>query len=117
MSDLTPLEVVNSRMAAYNDHDLEAFLAVYSPTVDLYEFPDQLLGSGHDHLRMIFDPLFAAAVVHVDARHQAGAGSFIVNEELVTYEDRTQPYISIYEVSDGLIQSARFIRGAATSAA
>ena len=45
-----PLAVVNERMAAYNTHDMPAFLAAYSPEVAIYRYPDRLLGTGHTHL-------------------------------------------------------------------
>ena len=97
-------------MAAYNDHDLDAFLATYHPGATLYAYPDHLLGQGHEHLRMIFEDLFAAGSVHVEIVLQEEMPPFVINHEIVTYPDRTQRYVSIYEVQDSAIVSARFIR-------
>ena len=111
MTAPSPLEVVNARMAAYNGHDLDAFLATYHPDVELLAYPDHPLGRGHAHLRMIFDDLFGGRSVHVQILHQEEMAPFVVNHEIVTYPDRAQRYVSIYDVQDGLIVSVRFIRG------
>jgi hypothetical protein len=97
-------------MAAYNAHDLEAFLALYDPAVVLFDFPGRPLGQGHEHLRRIFQPLFAAGAVRVVVQTSLSMGPWVVTEELVHYPAGPQRYVVVYEVRGGKITSVRFLR-------
>ena len=51
-----PLTTVNARMAAYNKHDINAFLTLYSENIQIFTFPNIALGpKGKDHLESIFE--------------------------------------------------------------
>lgn len=107
----TPLEVVNARMAAHNAHDMEKFLATYSDTIQVYDYPDVPLGSGgKDHMRSIFESVFENKSVKTTIRSQMANQNYVVIRESVVREGDVTEYISIYEVEDGLIQSVRFIK-------
>ena len=97
-------------MAAYNAHELDAFLQLYHDDVKIYTYPDRLLGNGKDHLRSLFKPLFDKGVAKVTVHGQFTSDSYVVNHETVEYEDRSVKYVSIYEVRKGLIRSVRFVR-------
>ena len=110
----SPLEIVQQRMRLYNAHDLEGFLALYSPDIAIYDYPDTFFGRGLDHMRGIFAPMFGEGKVRVEVGHQLVSDVYVINEEIVTYPDdrgRTR-YVSIYEVREGKIQSVRFVRDA-----
>lgn len=107
---MTPLEIVNNRMEAYNNHDLNSFLTLYSEDIEIYTYPDVLLGKGKAHLKSIFEPMLNQKSVHVDIHHQIARDSYVINHETVSYGDNKVEYVSIYEVRDGLIQSVRFVR-------
>ncbi len=107
---MSPIEVVNLRMKRYNAHDLEGFLALYSPDIAIYDYPDKSFGGGIDHMRSIFAPLFVPGGVQTEVLHQIESGGYVINEEIVTYPDRETRYVSIYEVRDGKIKSVRFVR-------
>jgi len=109
MSEL-PIEVVNRRMSYYNAHDLEGFIGIYSPDIAIYDYPDRLLGKGHDHMSQIFAPLFEAGDVRVEIQSQLAIGQYVINEEIIAYVDRNTRYVSIYEVRDGKITSVKFFR-------
>lgn len=110
VTDSTPLAIVNQRMAAYNRHDIDEFLDLYSDDIAIFTYPDRHLGQGRDHLKRIFEPLFAEGKAHVEVHAQIVKDSFVINHETVDYGDRQVEYVSIYEVRDGLIQSVRFVR-------
>ena len=107
---MKPIEIVNLRMQAYNNHDLESFMALYSEAIEIYTYPDTLLGKGKDHLQSIFEPLLSEKSVHVEILYQLAKDSYVINHESVSYGNSKVEYVSIYEVSDGLIQSVRFVR-------
>lgn len=106
-----PLSVVNQRMKAYNDHNIEAFLKVYSDEIQIFTFPNIPLGQkGKEHLKNIFDPMFKEGKISVVVHEQIVQGNYVINHETVTYDDKPQKYVSIYEVEKGLIKNVQFIR-------
>lgn len=106
----SPLETVNLRMAAYNNHDIEGFLSMYSDDVTIYTYPDKELAQGKEHLRSIFEPMFKEQTVSVEIHHQLTKDGYVINHETVNYNDSKTEYISIYEVRNDLITSVRFVR-------
>ena len=104
------LKIVDQRMIAYNDHDIERFMALYSDDIEIYTYPDQLLGQGKKHLRKLFEPMFEEGVVNVKIHGQFVKDSYVVNHETVDYGESETEYVSVYEVRDGLIRSVRFVR-------
>lgn len=107
---LSPLAVVNKRMDAYNQHDLKAFLAMYSDTVQVYTYPDKQLAGGKVHLQSIFEPMFKEGNVAVKIHQQIEKDSYVINHETVIHADKKTDYVSIYKVVDGLITEVRFVR-------
>jgi len=107
----TPTSVVNSRMDAYNRHDLASFLNNYAEGIQVFTYPNIPLGKkGKNHLKSIFEPMFKEAKVSVKIIHQIAQGRYVINHEMVSYNGNEQKYVSIYEVEDGLIQTVQFIR-------
>lgn len=110
-SEVTPLDVVNVRMEAYNNHDLDAFLNAYSKDVQIHDFPNIPIGkAGHDHLRFIFESMFAEKSVSVTLHEQIEQGDYVINHETVTNNNQPTKYVSIYQVEDGLITNVWFVR-------
>lgn len=109
-SKQSPLEVVNLRMRAYNEHNLEAFLGTYAEDVEVFTYPTRSLGKGKQHIKKLFEDLFREGSVHVDVHHQITKDSYVINHETVMSGDRKTEYVSIYEVRKGLIRSVRFVR-------
>lgn len=44
IQEFSPVDVVNARMSAYNNHDLKAFLATYSEDIQVFTFPNVPIG-------------------------------------------------------------------------
>ena len=107
---VSPLDVVNQRMRAYNEHDLDAFLSTYSEEIEIFTYPDKSLGKGKKHIEQLFSPLFREGSVHVEIHHQITKDSYVINHETVVHGNEETEYVSIYEVRNGLIRSVRFVR-------
>ena len=103
------LDVVARRTAAYNAHDIEAFLATYDENVRVYEYPDKFLGAGKDRMRRIFGPQFAendgSIIVHI--RH--ALENVVLSDETITFFGNTEHNIGVYTIEDGLIIEVRLI--------
>jgi hypothetical protein len=106
----TPLEIVNKRMDFYNQHNFVEFIKLYAPDVEIYTYPNKLLGKGTDNITSIFKPKFIAKSVKVEIISQMYNGNYVINHEIVTEDGIQTKYISIYEVKDGLISSVKFVR-------
>lgn len=106
----SPLEVVNLRMRAYNEHDLDVFLSTYSEEVEIFTYPDRSLGKGKKHIKNLFEDLFQEGSVHVDIHHQITKDGYVINHETVVSGEEKTEYVSIYEVRKGRIRSVRFVR-------
>ena len=103
------LAAVARRTAAYNAHDIEAFLATYHEDLRVYEYPHRFLGEGTDRMRDIFGPQFAAndGTIVVHSRH--ALENVVVSDETVTFLGKTEHNIGIYTIEDGLIVEVRLI--------
>lgn len=106
----TALEIVNKRMDYYNQHNFIEFIKLYSPDVEVYTYPNELLATGTANITSIFEPKFLAKSLHVEIVSQMHNGNHVINHEIVSESGIKTKYISIYEVKDNLIQSVRFIR-------
>ena len=106
----SPITVVDERMRAYNNHDLESFLKVYADDVKIYTYPDKKLTSGKAGLQSIFESLFEEGLVRVTIHSQIEKDSYVINHETVDYGHEEIEYVSIYEIRNGLIRSVRFVR-------
>lgn len=109
-SDLTPLEVVNKRMQLFNEHNYDEFIQLYNTNVEVFTYPDKLMGRGSDRLASIFKSDFENKSVSVKIVNQMDNGPYVINHEIVTSNGKETKYISIYKVEKGLIRSVRFVR-------
>ena len=109
-AELSPIEVVNKRMEAYNNHNFKAFIDLYAESISIYTYPESKLAEGKPNLESIFKPLFAEGKVKVKIIKQIENGSYVINEEIVSYPNENKKYVSIYKVEKGLITEVRFVR-------
>lgn len=110
---MTAHEVVDRQLHAYNNHDLEAFLACYSPAVTVALHPSgQVLDEGLEALRLSYAKLFAECP-HLRARiiRRIASDNLIIDEEEVDglVDEPSVRSIVMYEVTDGLITRTWFV--------
>ena len=101
LTEREAIAVVARRTIAYNNYDIEAFLATYDENVRIYEYPDELLGEGTDRMRRIFGPQFAENDGLIVVHGQHALESTVVSDETVTFYGNTEHNIGIYTVRDG----------------
>jgi hypothetical protein len=116
--DPAPVELVERQLAAYNAKDLEAFVAVYAPDVELFEFPDKPLAKGTAAMRERYQQRFADPILHCTIKNRIVVGNRVIDQEHIR---RTWPEgpgtwdaVAIYEVKGALIQRVWFLFGAKT---
>ena len=96
--------VVGREHAAFEAHDLEAFLAMYSPTA-LLQFADGPVMRGRRSLREHYSPQFEAGDCKRDLVQRMLVGDWVVEQTLT---DQT-PTVTLYQVQDGLITEVRVL--------
>jgi len=108
-----PEQVVEAQLAAYNRHDVEAFLNEYAAESVLYDFPDRVLQSGTEEIRQRYAYAFAESPEsRVTVSTRIVQGDFVIEQETVTGlpAGRSLTAVVIYEIRARKIQRVWFIR-------
>jgi imidazolonepropionase-like amidohydrolase len=110
---LSPADLAQIQLNAYNTRQLEPFLAVYADDVGVYEFPDKLLFSGKQVMRQRYAELFQRSPkLHARLISRAVRGRYVVDHERVSGlrgEDVVWA-VAIYEVRGDRISKVWFVR-------
>ena len=110
----TAEDLAQIQLNAYNARQLEPFLAVYSPDVEVYEFPDKLMFRGKEKMRQRYAAFFAKAKkLHARLVGRVQRGRFVVDQEdVVTGIPGRQRLraLAIYEVRGAMIHKVWFIK-------
>jgi hypothetical protein len=115
---IAPEAVVQRQLDAYNNRDIEAFMATWAADAQYFEHPGKLLASGHQEIRERHVTRFREPNLHGALIKRMVVGNKVVDQEKVT---RTFPegsgqieVIAMYEVEEGRIAKAWFILGPRT---
>jgi hypothetical protein len=101
--------VVGREQSAYEAHDLEAFLAMYSPTAQLQTAEGQVL-RGRRSLREYYQPRFEAGQCKSELVHRMTQGEWVVDQSISHHPDHGRtPTIAFYRVQEGLITEVRIL--------
>lgn len=120
---MTPADLIQAQLDAYNAHDVEALLATYAVDARQYEHPDRLLAQGEAALRERMTTRFAASRPSAELLSRMALGTTVIDHERIV--NRTpqgavvRELIAIYDVDmtpsperpHGRIVSARFVFG------
>jgi hypothetical protein len=113
---MTPAQVIQAQVEAYNRKDLDAFLATYAEDAEQYILHGELLAKGRDAMRSRYAERFAEPDLHAQILSRSSIGHVVVDTELVTRNFPgeglgTIEMICIYEVEDGQVRKASFVLG------
>lgn len=103
--------LVEEQLQAYNKRDIEAFLAPYSDSVELYEFPNTLIGKGKDGMRKEYGSFFRnTPKLHCEIKSRVIQGNTVIDKEHVTgMGDRVVEALAIYQIENGKIRRVYFV--------
>lgn len=112
---MSPADVVQRQLDAYNARDIEALLATYAPNATQHALHGDLLAAGHAAMRPRFLARFAEPDLHAALLQRTVMGGWVIDHERITRnfpEGRgTLEMLCFYEVRDGLIRKASFASG------
>ena len=105
-------DMIANSVKAYNEKDIEAYLACFSPDVEVYNAAGVLMCQGKDKLRESFDALFRNQPnTRRKILERISSGNRIVERELVAGIKGTPEasVTSVYELENGLIRTFYFV--------
>lgn len=107
--------VVQKQLEAYNAKDIDAFMNVFSDDVAIYNFGnEEALAKGKKQVREVYASLFKNSPnLHSLVVNRSVIGNKVLDYELISGRqgnDELLKLIAIYEVENGLIKKATFIR-------
>ncbi|MCS0635757.1 nuclear transport factor 2 family protein [Streptomyces sp. LP05-1] len=110
---MTPEEIVDGQLAAYNARDLEAFLSFYAENVPVYAFPsgEELADRSGPAFRERYDNLFRSSPdLHAELVSRVVHGRLVIDQERVTGfqggEERAA--VALYDVGPERIERVWF---------
>jgi hypothetical protein len=103
---------VDEHVLAYNDRDLERFVACFSADCVIEDARGTVLAEGHADLRERFGRVFRESPnLHCQILHRAQVGEYVVDEEQITGRvGGDQHGVVVSHISGGVIDHQRFIR-------
>lgn len=102
------------QLEAYNNRDIDAFMACYTKDCRVEDAEGNLLMQGAEAMRARYDSLFKESPeLHCKLVSRVYVGDYVLDEENVTGSrgsTQMSHVVAIYHVKDGLIDHVRFIR-------
>jgi hypothetical protein len=111
VAEVSPREIAQAQLEAYNNRDIEAFLKPYAKNVKVYTFPNNLNYEGIDEMRKRYASMFENTKdLHCKIISRIVKGNTVIDEELVTANGNTFKAVAIYTIKNGKISEVRFVR-------
>lgn len=109
-----PSDITEAQLKAYNAHDIDAFMAVFSEDVALWNLGDSTFwASGAAQVRTIYAKLFATSPdLHSEVLSRTVIGNKVLDYERITGRKGSDVLflVMVYEIKDGKIFRATAIR-------
>lgn len=106
--------LVQRQLDAYNAHDLEAFIATYSPDAELFDLPDasQPHTQGHAAMSEVYGRMFESSPkLRCEIAKRIVEGPYVIDHEICDLGEAGAPPMraaAIYQVENGLIRRVWF---------
>jgi imidazolonepropionase-like amidohydrolase len=106
----SPETLVQQQLNAYNVRDLEAFIAPYSDSVELYNFPNTLIAKGKEQMKNGYVEMFKNTPdLHCEIVKHIVMGNTIIDHERISgFGNNKIEAIVIYEIEKGKIVRVYF---------
>ena len=107
---MTPLELVQGQLEAYNNRDIETFCTYFAQDVMVFEGRDRsLIMEGMSNFRERYTNTFSNEELYCQITHRIDMGDIIIDQELVM-GFATEPVnaVAVYRIENNIIQEVTF---------
>src|SRR5215211_2216563 len=109
VSKYSPVELADQQLAAYNAHNLEAFVAPYAENIEIYDLgTNKLQTKGKEAMRKRYAFLSTVEVLHCNLPNRIVNGNFVIDHEEIIGKRGKIYGVAIYQVKDGKISKVWF---------
>ncbi|MGB3182115.1 MAG: amidohydrolase family protein [Cyclobacteriaceae bacterium] len=110
--DTSPEDLAQQQLNGYNAGDIDAFMAPYSDSVEIYVFPDQLRSKGKTAMREAYRQMFERLPdLHCELKNRIVMGNTVIDKEYITgIPNGPLEAIAIYKIENGKIAKVYFVR-------
>ena len=107
---MSPVDVVQEQLEAYNARDLDRFAATYSEDIRIYRKPTaEPAIVGQAQLREVYGNRFASPNLRAEILNRIVLGNKVIDHErVVGIKDVPIEAVAVYEVGEGLIRAVWF---------
>ncbi len=108
---ITPVNLVQQQLNAYNAHDLDAFLEPYADDVEIYSITGKLLMKGKDQMRKDYKFITQVQGLYCRLLNRIVDGNTVVDHEEIWLTNKPQNLqygVAIYYISKGKISKVYF---------
>ncbi|MEZ4796511.1 MAG: nuclear transport factor 2 family protein [Flavobacteriaceae bacterium] len=103
--------IVQNQLDAYNNRDIDAFMATYSKDIKLYNYPNELRTDGPEQMRKSYEQWFKQTPdLRAFIKSRIVIGNKVIDEEQLTANGKIFNAVAIYEIENGLIKKVTFIQ-------
>lgn len=107
--------LVQQQLDAYNNKDVEGWLSTYAADARQFLLHGECIAHGHAELRKNIEERFKEPDLHAHLLHRTVMNNIVVDHEVITRNFSQGKgeieMLCIYEIRQGLIQSASFSLG------
>lgn len=111
VSEISPEQIVQEQLDAYNNRDIDAFMATYSNDIKLFNFPNEMRSEGQEAMLKNYKSFFENTPdLNCKILKRMVIGNKVIDHEFITANGSTFKAVAVYEVENGLISKVTFIR-------
>ncbi len=111
VAEESPAKIVQKQLDAYNARDIDAFMATYTNSVTVVNFPDKELFKGQEKMRESYAAYFESTPdLNCKIVNRIVIGNKVIDEEYITANGINFSAVAIYEVENGKISKVTFIQ-------
>ena len=109
-TELSPQELVQGQLEAYNNHDIKSFCSFFAEDVRVYDaHTNQLLFEGMTAFQERYSKRFSNPNLHCTIINRMIQDHIVIDqEEVVGIKDDIVKAIAIYHIKKGYIQEVHF---------
>lgn len=109
----SPIEVVQKQLDTYNNHDIDGFAALFAENAEIFmNIGDSIPAmKGRAEIRERYGKMFTENPLNKSTlMGRMVQGNFVFDHEWITGREQSFKIMAIYEVENGLIIRAWFVR-------